>query len=135
MATGNIEFAAPISGLRFEPIELSDPRAAVEKIVLKAQDDEQLYITFHLTNIFDIDEAIAITKQILPSIINRLAFHRSIAIGEPRFTGGTLPKDVSGSSHTVRIDRLIMWDRAAPVLTLGEDTRQELVKLLEQPTT
>jgi hypothetical protein len=135
MATGTIEFAAPIAGLRFEPFEVSNPHPAVEKIILKAQDDERLNIEFHLINVFDFEEATAIANPILHSIANRLAFYRNVPVGEPRFTGGTLPKDASGSSHMVRIDRLLMWDHAAPVLTLGKDTCQELARLLEKPYT
>ncbi len=135
MATGTIEFAAPIAGLRFMPIEVSSPHPAAEKIVLKAQDDERMNIVFHLTDVFDFEEAAAIANAILPSIINRLAFYRNVPIGEPYSMGGTLPKDASGSSYTVRSDRLLMWDQAVPVLTLGDDKRQELARLLEQPYT
>jgi hypothetical protein len=132
MATGTIEFAAPIAGLQFEPFEVSNTHPAVEKIVLKAQ-DERLNIVFHLHNVFDFEEATVIANPILHSIVNRLAFHRNVPMGEPRFIGGSLPKDASGSSHMVRIDRLLLWDHTASVLTLGKDTCQELARLLEKP--
>lgn len=135
MVTGTIEFVAPIAGLRVTPIEVPSPHPTVEKIVLKAQDDEQMNIVFHLTDVFDFEDAAAIANGILPSIINRLAFYRNIPVGEPHFTGGTLPKDASGSSYTVRSNLLLMWDEAVPVLTLGNDERQELARLLEQPYT
>jgi hypothetical protein len=134
VATGTIEFAAPIAGLRFAPIEVSSSHPAVQKIVLEAQ-DERMGIVLRLTDVFDFEDAEAIANGILPSILNRLAFHRNVPVGEPHFTGGTLPKDASGSTYTVRSDRLLMWDQAIPVLTLDEDTRQDLARLLEQPYT
>jgi hypothetical protein len=135
MATGTISFVAPIAGLRFIPIEVSSPHSVVEKIVLEAQDDERVESVFHLTDVFDFEEAEAIASSILPSIINRLAFYRNVSVGEPYPTGATLPKDASGTHYTVTSQRRILWESAAPVLTLGEDARQDLARLLEQPYT
>jgi len=70
MATGTIEFVAPIAGVRFEPIEVSNQHPAVEKIVVEARDNEKLNIVLHLTDVFDLEEAADIAKEILPSIIN-----------------------------------------------------------------
>ncbi len=86
-------------------------------------------------DLFSFEDAENIGKEILPSILNRLAFECNVSVGEPYQTGGTLPKDASGSLHTVRKDVLLLWDSASPVLTLGDTTRQELAKLLEQPVT
>lgn len=133
MATGTIVFFAPIAGVWFEPIEVSCQHSAVEKIVLKAQDNEQLDIVFHLTNAFDFEVAADIANEILPSIVHRLAFFCNVPLGEPHLTGGTLPKDASGSSYTVRSDRLVRWDVEIPILALGEDKRRDLTRLLEQP--
>ena len=135
MATGTIECAAPIVGLRFEMFKVSNPHPAVEKIVLLAQDGERLNIVFHLIDIFDFDEATAIATGILPSILNRVAFYRNVNVGEPYCTGASLPKDASGSSYTVRRDLLLMWDHVVPDLILGKDSSQELARLLENPYT
>ena len=135
MVTGTIEFAAPIAGLRFRPIQVSSPHPAVEKIVVEAQDDEWVNIVFHLADVFNFEDAEAIANGILPSIVNRLAFYRNVPVSEPHFRGATLPKDASGSSYTVRSDRLLMWDHTVPVLTLGEDTRKDLARILEQAYT
>lgn len=135
MATGTVQFAAPLRGLQFEPIEIADSRPAVEKIVLEAQNDGWLHIVIHLIDIFNFEDAEAIANGILPSILNRIAFYRNVSVGEPHFRGGTLPKGASGSSFTVRKDLQLMWDHATPVLTLGEETRQELARILEQQYT
>jgi len=135
LATGTISFVAPITGLRFAPFEVSNPHSAVEKIILEAEEAGRTNIVFHLTDVFDFEEATAIANGILPSIINRLAFYRNVSVGEPHCTGATLPKDASGSSHTVIRDLLLIWDQAVSVLTLGDDKRQELARLLEQPYT
>jgi len=134
MATGTIEFVASVKGLRFETIEVSNQHLAIEKIVLKAQ-DERMNIVFHLDDVFDSEEAAGIANDILPSIINRLAFYSNSPIGEPHSTGGSLPKDASGSSYTVWKDLNLRWGRAVPVLTLGDDKRKELARLLERPYT
>ncbi len=76
MATGTVEFAAPLTGLRFEPIEISNSHPAVEKIVLEAQDDGWANIVFHLADVFNFEDAEAIANGILPSIVNRIAVHR-----------------------------------------------------------
>ena len=135
MATGTLEFAAPIAGVRFEPIDVNVPHAAVEKVVLQTENDERLKITFHLIDVFTFEGAEAIAARILPSIINRLAFYRNVSVGEPYQIGGTLPKDPSDSLHTVRRDLLLLWDEAIPILTLGDDMREELARQLEQPYT
>ncbi len=135
MATGNLEFAAPIAGVRFEPMDVSVSHAAVEKIILQTENDEHLKITFHLIDVYTFEDAEAIAAGILPSIINRLAFYRNVPVGEPYQIGGTLPNDPSGSLHTVRRDITLLWDEAIPVLTLGDDTREELARALEQPYT
>jgi hypothetical protein len=133
MATGSVEYAATIAGVRFAPIEVSNAHPVVEKIVLETQDGERLKITFHLTDIFALEDARTIVEGILPSLISRLAFHRNVPVGEPYFTGASLPKDASGSSHRVVADAILLWDSAMPVLTLGEDTRRELATFLGQP--
>lgn len=135
MATGTIEFAASISGIRFEPIEISNRHPAVERIILEAQADEQMTIVVHLTNIFDFEQAIEIGNEILPAIVDRLAFYRDVSIGELRCTGGTLPKDASGSSYSTRTNLALLWANAGLNYTLDAGTRQKLARLLEQPTT
>ncbi len=57
MATGTVEYAASIAGLRLEPIEISNSHSAVEKIVIETQDGKQLKITFHLTDVFALEYA------------------------------------------------------------------------------
>ena len=135
MVTGTVEYTAPVTGLRFAPIEVSNSHPAVENIVLETQDDKRLKITFHLTDVFALEDARTMAEGILPSIVNRLAFHRNVPVGKLYFTGATLPNDVSGSRYTVTKDVVLLWDSEAPILTLDEDTRQELAKLLEQPYT
>ena len=135
MATGTVEYAATIAGVRFASIEISVAHPSIEKAVLETQDGKRLKITFHLTDVFALEDAQTIVEGLLPSVVNRLAFHRNVPVGEPYFTGASLPKDASGSSHRVIADTVLLWDSAVPVLTLGEDTRQELAKLLDQPYT
>ncbi len=132
MATGSIEYSAPIASVRFAPIEVPNPQPAVRKIVVEA-DSDQLKVAFHLTDVFTEVDANTIAGEALSSIIDHLAFELNVSIGEPRMTGVTLPKDASGSLHTVSTSVLAMWDVAAPTRTLGEDKRQELAELLEQP--
>jgi len=132
MATGTIEFVAPVKGLRFEMFEVSNQHQAIEKIVLTAQ-DEQVNVVFHLNNIFDSEEAEGIATDILPSIINGLAFYTNRPIGEPRFTGGKLPKDASGSSYTVITTLTALWATAGLTdLRLADEERKELATFLEQ---
>jgi hypothetical protein len=47
--------------------------------------------------------------------------------------GFSLPKDAAGSSYTVSNSVRILWGVAAPTITLGDERRQELARLLEQP--
>jgi hypothetical protein len=134
MATGTIEYASTIAGVRFAPLEVSSAHPRVEKIVLQTQDSKRLKITFHLTDVIALEDARTISEGVLPSLINRLAFHRNVPVGEPYFVGASLPKETSGSSHRVVTDALLLSDSVAPVLTLSdEDARQELTTLLEQP--
>ena len=135
MATGIIEFAAPISGIRFEPIEITNLHSAVENIILEAQADEQMTIVVRLTNTFDFEQARDIGKEILPTIVDRLAFYRDVSIGELRCTGGTLPKDASGSAYSTRTNLGILWANASLNYTLDAGARQELASQLEQHTT
>lgn len=135
MATGTVEFAASILGIRFEPIEISHLHPAVEKIILEAQADEQITIVVHLTNIFDFEQAKDIGKEILPPIVDRLAFYRDVSIGELRCTGGTLPKDASCSSYSTRTNLGILWANAILNYTLDAGARQKLASQLEQQTT
>jgi hypothetical protein len=83
MATGTIEFAAPIAGLRFELIEVRNPHTAVEKVVLETEGDERLRIVFYLIDVIYFEDAEAIAASILPSMINRLACYRNVPVGEP----------------------------------------------------
>lgn len=133
MATGTVEYAATITGVRFAPIEVSNPHPSIERIVVTAQDGEQLKVVFHLIDVFTETEANAIAGEILASIVNRLAFEFNVSIDQPHLTGFSLPKDADGSSYTVASSSIMMWDVAAPTLTLGDDRRQELARLLEQP--
>jgi len=75
-----------------------------------------------------------VLRGILDSITNRLAFELDLSIGQPHLKGFSLPKDASGSSYTVSSGLLVMWDVAAPVINPGDTRRQELAKLLEQPS-
>jgi hypothetical protein len=91
-------------------------------------------VVFHLIDIFTETEAHAITWGILDSITNRLAFELDLSIGQPHLKGSSLPKDASGTSYTVSSDLLVLWDVAAPIITPGDIRRQELARLLEQPS-
>jgi hypothetical protein len=129
MATGTYEFIVPVAGLRLEQTKVANLHTSVEKIVVETQDDEQMAVIFHLTNVFTEAEANAVTRDILASIINRLAFELDLSIGEPHLKSFSLPKDASGSSHTVSTSLLVTWNVVVPDST----RRQELAKLLEQP--
>ncbi len=135
MATGTIEFAVPVVGLRLEQIEVSNWHPAVEKVVLETQDGERLRIVFHLINVFTFEDAEAIADGILPSIVNRLAFYRNTRVGDPYFTGGSLPKDTSGSSYTVTGTVRIRGNSAMAVDTPSATERREIARLLEEPYT
>jgi len=132
MATGHIEYSAPIASVRFTPIEVPNPHPAVEKVVVEA-DSEQLTVAFHLVDVFTDADANAIVGDLLASIVNRLAFELNVSIGESHMTGSTIPKDVSGSLHTVSKSLLITYNVAAPTHTLGDDRRQKIAELLRQP--
>jgi hypothetical protein len=134
MATGTYEFIVPVAGLRLEQTEVANPHPSVEKIVIETQGDKQMTAVFHLTNVFTETEANAVTRDILASIINRLAFELDLSIGEPHLRGFSLPKDASSSSYAVSSGLLVMWDVAAPVIAPGDKRRQELARLLEQPS-
>ena len=123
MASGTVEYAAPIAGLRLEPIEIANSHPAVEKIAVETQDGKRLKITFHLTDVFALEDARTMAEGILPSIVNRLAFHRNVPVGKLYFTGATLPNDVSGFRYTVTKDVVLLWHSEAPILILDEDTR------------
>ncbi|HVE64937.1 MAG TPA: hypothetical protein VNC59_00025, partial [Thermoanaerobaculia bacterium] len=83
MATGTYELIVPIAGLRLEQTEVANPRPSVEKIVLETQDDVRMTAVFHLTDVFTEEEADNVTRDILSSIIDRLAFDLDLGIGEP----------------------------------------------------
>jgi hypothetical protein len=134
MASGTVEYAASIAGVRFEPIDLQGSHPAVDKVVLKTGDDRLLRITFHLRDVFDETEADTIATGILPSIINRIAFYRDVPVGEPFQTGFSIPKDASEKSFSV-MSAIRIKDSARPLLTLGDDTRGEIKRKLEQPYT
>lgn len=97
MATGTYEFTVPVAGLRLEQTEVANSHPSVEKIVIETQDDERMSVVFHLIDIFTETEADAITRGILDSITNRLAFELDLSIGEPHLKGFSLHKDASGS--------------------------------------
>lgn len=133
MATGTVEYIAPVAGVRFAPIEVSSSHPAVDKIVVETQGSDQIKFVFHLTDVFTDTDANDIAGDILDSIINRLAIELDRSIGQPHMRGFSLPKDASGSSYTVSTSRRILWNVAAPTMTLRDERRQELASLLEQP--
>jgi hypothetical protein len=131
MPTGTISYVASLAGARFEALIVASPHLSVEKIVLELENDEQLKITFHLIDVFTEEEAKAIANNLFPSILNRLALYRDIPIGDPYCIGSTLPKDASGSRHTVGVSLHIRCSTSV-VVRLGEDAHRELVEQLEQ---
>jgi len=133
MVTGTYEFIVPVSGLRLEQIGIAYPHPSVEKIVLDTHDEKQITVVFHLTDVFTEEVADAVARDILASIINRLAFELDLSIGEPHLSGFSLPKDASGSSYTVSKSVLAMWDVLAPTIVVDAPRQQELAMLLEQP--
>jgi len=133
MATGTVTYAAPVASVRFGPIEVSNSHPAVEKVIIETQDSEQIQVVFHLLDVFTETEANAIAGNIVASIINRLTFELDRGIGQPYMKGFSLPKDASGSSNRVSNSVRILWGVAAPTITLGNERRQELEKILEQP--
>jgi hypothetical protein len=133
VATGTVTYAAPVASVRFAPIEVSDPHQAVEKIIVEAPDRERIQVVFHLLDVFTETQANNIAGDIVASITNRLAFELNRGIGQPYMEGFCLPKDASGSSYTVSKSAGLLWDVAAPTITLGDESRQKLARLLEQP--
>jgi hypothetical protein len=133
MATGTVTYAAPVAGVRFKPIEVPSSHPAVEKVIVETEDSERIQVVFHLLDVFTETEANAIAGDIVASITNRLAFELNRGVGQPYMKGFSLPKDASGSSYTVLNSAGILWDVAAPTITLGDESRQKLARLLEQP--
>jgi hypothetical protein len=74
MANGTITFAVPVPRLRLEQTEIAGSHPKIEKIIIEAEKDKRLMIVFHLTDVFSEEDAVAISKDKLDSIINRLAF-------------------------------------------------------------
>jgi hypothetical protein len=132
MATGTVTYVAPVASVRFASIEVSSPHPAVEKVIVETEDSERIQVVFHLLDVFTETEAKAIAGNIVASITNRLAFELNRGISQPYMKGFSLPKDASGSSYTVSNSAGILWDVAATTITLGDERRQELARLLEQ---
>lgn len=133
MATGNMTFMVPVSELQLEETELATSHPNVEKILLESEDKERLIVNFHLTHVFSEEDALAVTRDILESIINRLAFEFDLSIEQPHMRGFTLPKDPSGASHTTSTSVLVTWNTVAPTVEPDATKRQELARLLGQP--
>jgi hypothetical protein len=143
MATGTVAYIAPVAGVRFAPIEVSDPHPKVEKaekienIIIETQGSEQIRVVFHLIDVFTDTEANDIAGDLLDSIFDRLAFEFDRSIGQAYMRGYSLPKDASGSSYTASGSLRTFWGVAAPTITVSDERRrelaQELVRLLEQP--
>lgn len=93
-----------------------------------------LRITVHLLDVFDETEAETTASGVLPSIINRIAFHCDVSVGEPFATGYSIPKDALGKAFSV-MSAIQIRDRAVSLLTLDDGTRDELKRQLEQPYT
>jgi hypothetical protein len=135
MATGTIEYMAPVASVRLSaPIEVSNPHPKVEKIVVETQGSEQIKVVFHLTDVFTDTDAKDIAKNILDSIIDRLVFKLDRSIGQPHLSGLCLPKDASGSSYTATSHLASLWSVASATITPGPESRQELARSLEQPS-
>jgi hypothetical protein len=132
-ATGIVEYVAPVAGVRFAAIEVSNSHPAVEKIVVETQGSEQINVVFHLTDVFTDTEANVIAGDILASILNRLAFELDVSIGQPHLRGFSLPNDAVGASYTVSTSMSALWKVVAPTDTLDDERRRELARLLEQP--
>jgi hypothetical protein len=133
MATGSVTYVAPVESVRFASLEVSNPHPAVEKILVESEDSERIQVVFHLRDVFTETEANAIAEDIVASIINRLAFELNRGICQPYMKGSSLPKDASGSSYTVSNSAGILWDVATATITLGDESRHKLARLLEQP--
>jgi hypothetical protein len=143
MATGTVAYIAPVAGVRFAPIEVSDPHPKVEKaekienIIIETQGSEQIRVVFHLIDVFTDTEANDIAGDLLDSIFDRLAFEFDRSIGQAYMRGYSLPKDASGTSYTASGSLRTFWGVAAPTITVSDERRrelaQELVRLLEQP--
>jgi hypothetical protein len=135
MATGTVTFAAPATGLQLESIEVSSPLPEVEKINVETQQDGLLEIRFHLIDVFDPEDAENITRPVLRSIIDRLAFEVDVGIGDPYLSGATLPKDASGSTLSALKTLPVRW-RVLPANVVPDDNwRRDIVKLLEKSPT
>lgn len=133
MSKGTVEYGVAIAGLRFDAITVTCPHSKVEKFVLVTEDDKSLKITVHLINVFTFDEAGAIIRDVLPPLLDKLAFHHNVAIDEPHLTSGSLPKDESGSFYTVQKGLMVTWSVAASSHTLDDGEREELAQELGQP--
>lgn len=123
MADGNMTFIVPVSGLKLEKTEVSNQHPNVEKILLESAEREEedlLIIAFQLTNVFSEEDALTITKTILESIVNYLAFEFDLSFEQPHMKGFTLPKDASGVSHSTSTSVLVRWNVSAPTVELDE---------------
>jgi hypothetical protein len=135
MASGTITYIAPIESVRLlAPIKVSHPHWKVEKIVVETQGSEQIKVVFHLTDVFTDTDAKDIAKNILDSVLARIAFELDRSIGHPYMKGFTLPKDATGSSYTAQSSVRALWSVAAATITLSDESLQELARSLEQPS-
>jgi hypothetical protein len=98
MSIGTAKFAVEVQGIQLPEIEVSSQESKIREIKLERIDHAPLKAEFSLIDVFDADEAKAIVRPVLESILNCLALEFDISIGEAQLSNLYLPKDESASS-------------------------------------
>jgi hypothetical protein len=93
---------------------------------LERTSDQPLRIAFSLRDVFDGDEAKAIIRPVLESILKHLAFELHATVGEPTLSSLSLPQDESASSILAELRFPLRRVVTQQDMTLDHNQRQNL---------
>jgi len=133
MATAKVSFAAHIEGLDLEQVDAGSCDPSVKKISIRTENENTLAIDFELLDVFSTEDAMSIVGPLIGPLVNKVSYEFDCSIGEPRFTGMSLPTDPSGSHHQVIGEILCLNDLVADTLKPNESKREKLRRSLELP--
>ncbi|MDQ1238725.1 MAG: hypothetical protein QG577_910 [Thermodesulfobacteriota bacterium] len=133
MATGKVSFAAHIEGLDLKQVDAGSCDPSVKKISIQTENETTLAIDFELLDVFSTQDAISVVGPLIESLISKVSYEFDCPIGEPRFTGMSLPTDASGSHHQVLGETVCLNDLVADTLKPNEKKREKLKRSLELP--
>ncbi len=134
MGLGTATCFAPISGLVLDRIKILLRHAFVEKYTVETEGDNRLVVKYFLRDVDSRQCVESVIAETIHEILDKIAFHFQVVIGEPHIRGFSIAADHAGGKHEIVGVNLLFSCGVKATFKPGPKGIEDIRELLETDT-